>query len=108
MPPVLRHRGFFVAAPLRGWNACSSRAQQGIHTLKQQVTEHQTKFVQATQELARLTSELGAARRELAQIEQLRRQLNAASEKLAAAQSERDAAKLEAAARRRSRGRTHR
>lgn len=66
--------------------------QQEIHGLKQSVTEHQTKFVQANQELARLTTELGAARRELAQSEQTRRRLAAANDKLVEVQSERDTA----------------
>lgn len=69
--------------------------QQEIHGLKQSVTEHQTKFVHASQELARFMSELGASRRELAQAEQVKGQLAVVAEKLAAAHGERDAAKLQ-------------
>lgn len=67
--------------------------QQENHGLKQSVTEHQTKSTQAHQELARLTSELGAARRELAQAEKAQGQLMTAREALAKAQVERDALK---------------
>lgn len=65
--------------------------QQENHGLKLSVTEHQTKFVHANQELARLTAELGAARRELAELGKLRGQVEAAGEKLAAVRFERDA-----------------
>lgn len=70
--------------------------QQEIHGLKQTVTEHQTKSTHAHQELARLTSELGAARRDASQLEKVRRDLDAAREKLAAAGAERDAARVDA------------
>lgn len=65
--------------------------QQENHDLKQSVTEHRTKSTLANQELARLTAELGAARRELSELGTLRGQLAAASEKLAALRAERDA-----------------
>lgn len=70
--------------------------QQEIHGLKQAITEHQARYVHANQDLARLTSELGAARREASQLEKVRRDLDAAREKLAAACAERDASRLEA------------
>lgn len=65
--------------------------QQEIHTLRESLTGAQLKSVQAHQELTRLTSELGGARRELSQLERLKGQLQSQGERLAIAQSQRDA-----------------
>jgi chromosome segregation ATPase len=64
--------------------------QQEIHGLKESLTQAQLKSAEAFQELARMTSELGAARRELAQQETLKGQLQSLNEQLANAQNQRD------------------
>lgn len=65
--------------------------QHEIHGLKESLTAAQLKSAQAHQELTRLTTELGGARRELSQLERLKGQLQSLGERLAATQSQRDA-----------------
>jgi chromosome segregation ATPase len=64
--------------------------QHENHGLKETLTQAQLKSAEAFQELARLTSELGAARRELTQLEKLKGQLQGANERLATVQSQCD------------------
>lgn len=66
--------------------------QQETHGLKESLTDAQLKSAQAHQELARLTSELGSARRELSEFERLKGQVQGLGERLATAQSQRDTA----------------
>lgn len=66
--------------------------QHELHGLKTSLTQAQLKSSEAFQELARLTTELGTARRELVQQEKLRGQLQSLSERLATMQGERDMA----------------
>jgi hypothetical protein len=62
--------------------------QHELHSLKDGQTKAQLKSAEAFQELARMTSELGAARRELTQQEKLRGQVQSLNERLAAMQNE--------------------
>lgn len=64
--------------------------QHENHSLKESLTQTQLKSAEAFQELARLTSELGAARRELAQQEKLKGQLQSLNERFVATQGQRD------------------
>lgn len=64
--------------------------QHEMHGLKESLTAAQLKSAQAHQELTRLTTELGSARRELSQLERLKGQLQSLGERLVAAQSQRD------------------
>lgn len=64
--------------------------QHEIHSLKESLTHAQLKSAEAFQELARLTTELGGARRELAQLEKLKEQVKSLNDRLAATQSQRD------------------
>lgn len=66
--------------------------QHEIHGLKESLTQAQLKSAEAFQELARLTTELGGARRELAQQEKLKEQVKSLNDRLAAVQSQRDIA----------------
>lgn len=66
--------------------------QHEIHGLKDSLTQAQLKSAEAFQELARLTTELGGARRELAQQEKLKEQVKSLNERLATTQSQRDIA----------------
>ncbi|MFO1262498.1 MAG: DNA-binding protein [Rhodoferax sp.] len=66
--------------------------QHEIHGLKESLTLAQLKSAEAFQELARLTTELGGARRELAQQEKLKGQIQSLNERLMATQSQRDLA----------------
>lgn len=66
--------------------------QHEVHGIKESLTKAQLKSAEAFQELARLTSELGSARRELAQQENLKEQVKSLNERLATTQSQRDIA----------------
>ncbi|MFN9031556.1 MAG: DNA-binding protein [Betaproteobacteria bacterium] len=67
--------------------------QQEIRNVQRSLSDVQAKHVQANEEMARLTSELTATRREVAQLEGTRGQLTSTSERLAAALLERDTAR---------------
>lgn len=69
--------------------------QHEIHGLKESLTQTQLKSTEAFQELARLTSELGSARRELSQMEKLKGQVQSQSERLTAVQGQRDALSIQ-------------
>lgn len=64
--------------------------QQEIHGLKEGLSKAQLKSTEAFRELAGLTTELGAARRELGQMEAIKGQLQSLTERLATTQSQRD------------------
>lgn len=66
--------------------------QSEVHGLKESLTQTQLKSAEAFQELVRLTSELGSARRELAQLETVKGQAQNLNERLMAAQNQRDLA----------------
>jgi len=72
--------------------------QQEIRNLQKSLADAQARFASTNEELARLSSELAASRREVIGLEGTKGQLAAAMEKLTAALLERDATKAELAA----------
>jgi len=70
-------------------------------SLHRTLTESQSKFVSANEQMTRLTTELGAARRDLIQAEQVKAKLSSNVERLAATQTDRDGLRVQFEAERR-------